>query len=55
MKKKMIGGQYYTFYANEIKMHVSEHFKRHPPYISRDKPNEHYVSTKLGTLTSILG
>ncbi len=33
MKKKMIGGQYYTFYANEIKMHASEHFKRHPPYI----------------------
>ncbi len=32
MKKKVVGGQYYTFYANEIKMHASEHFKRHPPY-----------------------
>jgi hypothetical protein len=32
MKKKVIGDQYYTFYANEIKMHASEHFKRHPPY-----------------------
>ncbi len=47
MKKKVVGGQYYTFYANEIKMHASEHFKRHPPYIPPydDTYEEHTASS----------